>query len=84
MGTDLSIPPEERSAYLQDHARGVLAKYRRVADLLLERLLVDGAEHRIQIEDIEALCALEKTPHGRSPAFMRKVMVELMLSLRQG
>ncbi len=59
-------------------------RYRAVADLLLERLLVDGLEHRIQIEDIEALCGLEKTLRGRSPMLMRKVIIELMLSLRNG
>jgi len=84
IGTDPSIPFVERNAYLQEHAQLYLARQNAAAHLLVERLLVEGLEHAIQIEDIEALSALEKTPAGRSAIFMRKVMIELMLSLRRG
>jgi|GEM_PF-2926107 len=82
MGTDQDIPPATRQAYLEAHARGVTKRHREVADLLLERLLVEGLEHRLQLEDIEALCATGTTPRGRSPQLMRMVMIELALVLR--
>jgi hypothetical protein len=84
IGTDLSIPPEEREAYLRGQVQKMLEYKRAVADLLLQRLMVDGIEHNIQFEDIEALCSLEKTPRGRSATLMRQAMIELMLSLRRG
>lgn len=83
MGTDRDIPPEEREAYLQMHARQTLARQRAVADLLFQRLMVDGIEHRIQPEDIEALCAMEKTPRGRSPMLMRQVVIEFLIVLQK-
>ncbi len=84
IGTDPSIPPQVRDAYLQEHARNVLAEHRRVADLLLQRLLVDGMPEGIQLSDIEALCAVVSTPRGRSPPLMRKIVIEFLLVLRQG
>ncbi len=73
-----------RKLYLRRHAKGVLEKHRRIADLLVQRLLVDGLEERIQIEDIEALCATEKTPKGRSPMLFRKIIILNMTVLREG
>ncbi len=68
--------------YLHRHARGVKEHHRRAANLLLERLLIDGLEHRIQVEDIERLASTGTTPEGKSPEFMRKIVVELMVCLR--
>ena len=84
IGTDPTIPPAEREAYLQQHLRLLMEYKRAVADMLLERLLVDGIEHAIQLEEIEALCATEKTPRGRSPMLMRQVIIEFLLVLREG
>lgn len=82
IGTDESIPPDERRAYLEQHVR-TLVEYRRViADTLLEKLLIEGAEQRIQLEDIERLISTEKTPAGQSPEFIRKIVIELMVCMR--
>jgi hypothetical protein len=82
IGTDLTIPPAERDAYLQNHARQVKAEHRRLADLLFGALMVSGIEEGVQPADIEPLCAYKKTPRGRSPMLMRKIMVEFMIILR--
>lgn len=84
IGTDLSIPDEERERALQESVARVFSEHRRVADSLLNALLVDGMEHRIQPADILALCATEKTPRGRSPMLMRAIIVEFLLVLREG
>ncbi|MDO8514575.1 MAG: hypothetical protein Q7S50_03465 [bacterium] len=68
---------------VQESARRLRSRYRAATDMLLERLLVDGAEQRITIEDIEQLASLEKTPDGKSPEFMRKIIIELMVCLRK-
>ena len=83
IGTDPDISAAERRAYLETHAREMIAERRRVADLLLERLLIDGVEHRIQVEDIEMLCATQKTPRERLPMLMRKIIVEFLIVLQK-
>ncbi len=82
-GSDPTIPPEVRKAHLQERVDALGGERRRVADLLLQRLIVDGIEHQIQLEDIEALCAMEKTPRGRSPMLMRQVIIEFLAVLHK-
>lgn len=82
IGTDESIPPDQRRAYLEQHVRRLHEYRRAVADTLLERLLIEGAQQRIQLEDIERLISMEKTPAGQSPEFIRKIIVDLMVCLR--
>ena len=77
IGTDPNIPPEVRDEYLQEHAQSVVALRRRIADTLFDRLLIDGIESHIQYEDIERLASV-----GKSPEFMRSIVIELMLCLR--
>jgi hypothetical protein len=84
IGTDLSISDEERQRALRESLERVMTEHREVADALLNALLIDGMEHRIQPSDILALCAKEKTPRGRSPMLMRAIIVEFLLVLREG
>jgi hypothetical protein len=58
-------------------------RYRNAADTLFERLLVEGLEENVSVEDIERLCMTEKLPDNRSPAFIRKIVIELLICLRQ-
>ena len=58
-------------------------RYQDAADTLFYRLIVDGIDQGISVEDIERLCMTEKLPDDRSPTFIRKVMIELIICLRQ-
>ena len=63
---------------IQKMARGHMQRNQTAANTLFEWLVIDGLAHRIGVEDIENLASI-----GKSPEFMRKVVVELMLSLRR-
>ena len=76
------IGPAATNPEAQESARRMRRRYRNAAYTLLERLLVEGADKRITLEDIEQLISLEKTVERRSPAFMRKIVIELMVCLR--
>jgi len=76
------IGPAAADPEVQKSARRMRRRYRNAAYTLLERLLVDGAEKQITLEDIERLISLERTAERRSPLFMRKIVVELMVCLR--
>lgn len=82
LGTRADMPREEREALLVAHAGTIEERMRKTADTLLERILVDGAPSGIQLEDIERFISIGKMPDGRDPAFMRKVLVELLVCLR--
>lgn len=88
IGTDPSIPPEEREAHLQESVRRVFDRRRRAAELLVERLIAAGLDHdppfHVQIEDIEALCSLERPSRVRCPTLMRKVIILFLIALREG
>ena len=63
---------------IQEMARLLQERNQDAANTLFEWLLIDGAKDCIQVEDIENLASI-----GKSPEFMRKIIVELMLSLRK-
>ena len=54
-----------------------------IGTLLVQRLLLDGAEKGLTIQDIDALVSGFKTIDGRSPKFMRDIIIDLALCLRQ-
>ena len=82
-GSDPNIPPDVRRAHLQERVVEMMERQQKAAHRLFELLIVDGIEHQIQLEDIEALCATEKTPRGRSAMLMRKVIIEFLLVLQK-
>ncbi len=58
------------------------ARHQELGRLLVERLLFDGAEKGITIQDVEALVSPYKTTDGRSPKFMHAIVIDLMICLR--
>ncbi len=82
IGTDLQMEPEERRSHLLKHARALAERREKLAQTLLERLLIDGTRAEIQLDDIERLVSLEKMPDGRDPSFVRDIVVELLVCLR--
>ena len=76
------IGPAAANPEVQKSARKMRRRYHTAALTLLERLLVEGADKQITLEDIEQLISLEKTAERRSPAFMRKIVIEIMVCLR--
>ena len=84
IGTEPTIAPEIRERALFESIERVTKQRGDVSLKLYERLLIDGLEHQISDADIEALCATEKTPRGRSPMLMRQIIIEFLLVLRQG
>jgi len=81
-GTDPTIPHEIRKAHLQESVQRTDSERREVAYALLGSLMVSGIEAGIQYEDIKRLSSYAKTAKGQDPAFLRKIIVELMLCLR--
>lgn len=57
-------------------------RYENAADTLFERLIVDGIDQGISVEDIERLTSIHKLPDGRSPRFIREIVIELLVCLR--
>ena len=82
IGTDPNITPEVREAYLKEQVQKHLEYVPKLAETLLYRLLLDGSKQGLTFNDIERLTSLEKLPDGRSPQFIRKIIVELMVALR--
>ncbi|HEY4488580.1 MAG TPA: hypothetical protein VJB97_03615 [Candidatus Paceibacterota bacterium] len=69
--------PAGQDPLIQEMARGHVERNAAAAATLFEWLVIDGLEHRIGVEDIENLASI-----GKTPEFMRKVVIELMLALR--
>lgn len=67
-----------KNAEVQRSAERFKERYRKVADELVERLLIDGTGEKITLDDIEKLSALSE-----SAQFRRKIIVELMVCLRE-
>ena len=63
-------------------AERIRKRYREAADTFFERLFIEGVKQNISIEDIERVVSLEKLPDGRSPTFIREVIIELLICLR--
>ncbi len=63
--------------HVQESARRIHRRHRAALHELSERLMIEGIEHNINIDDLERLAEFNK----RS-AFMRSIVIELMLCLR--
>ena len=77
-GTSKVLGEAGQDPAIQEMARGHEERNQAAANTLFEWLLIDGLEERIGVEDIENLASI-----GEGPGFRRKIVIELMLTLRQ-
>lgn len=70
------IGPAAENPAVQESVRRMRRRYHKVALALLERLLVEGAEKGINLEDIERF-----TESTSSATFRREILIELLVNL---